>query len=316
MENRDEILFDKIEAYLGGKLTEEEAATFEQQAAADPALRELLDLHRFEREGVEYLIEQDLRGKMESWKTAPPDENPADLPRTKRRWWLLLLAAGLLGGVVFFVVKFNAQPHPAMPPVEENPPAENKPIEQQPAPKSPPKEVPIANTEENKAEKMPAPQQKKDRYLALANTFYDLPENLGSGRRNSDETGEQNALTPAIKAFKSNPPNYPRAIVELKKITKENSPTEFAQAQEMLAHAYFNNNQYKAAATIFQKMRGENLSPTAKDRTDWYLLLSLLPDFEKQRQQVDALLDDIISEEYHNYRKKAADLRKALEKQK
>ena len=62
--NRDELLFDKIESYLRGKLPPAEAAAFEAELAADPELAALVKTQRLEREGLEWLVERDLMAKM------------------------------------------------------------------------------------------------------------------------------------------------------------------------------------------------------------------------------------------------------------
>ena len=66
-------IFNRIENYLKGNLSIEETAAFEKEIAVDIELAELVELHRFEQEGIEQLIEEDLRQKVKHWTTSPPN---------------------------------------------------------------------------------------------------------------------------------------------------------------------------------------------------------------------------------------------------
>jgi tetratricopeptide (TPR) repeat protein len=61
-------IFDKIEAYLQEDLNAAEKAAFEQEMAQNPDLAEQVEMHRFEWDGMEVLLENDLRSNMAQWQ--------------------------------------------------------------------------------------------------------------------------------------------------------------------------------------------------------------------------------------------------------
>lgn len=60
-------LFEKIESYLKGELSIEEMTAFEDEIKNNPKLAEAVDMHRFEWDVLEILVETDLRDKMMLW---------------------------------------------------------------------------------------------------------------------------------------------------------------------------------------------------------------------------------------------------------
>ena len=60
-------LFEKIESYLKGGLSPEEMTAFENEIKDNPKLAEAVDMHRFEWDAMEVLVETDLRDKMTQW---------------------------------------------------------------------------------------------------------------------------------------------------------------------------------------------------------------------------------------------------------
>lgn len=60
-------LFEKIESYLKGELSIEEMTAFENEIKNNPKLAEAVDMHRFEWDVLEILVETDLRDKMMLW---------------------------------------------------------------------------------------------------------------------------------------------------------------------------------------------------------------------------------------------------------
>lgn len=308
----DEQLFFKIDDYLKGRLTPEEAAAFRQQIAADPELAQAVELQRFGREGLEYVLEKDLREKMKTWKKGPAQDEQKTPPNTRngnRNLWLGLLALALLVTVAFFMFRpIKELAVPGVSPIERPQESPGDSIQADPAPTQPSQnQLPVA--EEKKQPAQPAQVQ----YAALSASEYELPENLSSGLRSDAVNSGQSELTPAVKAFKSSPPDYKTAIVELKKITRQSHPAVYDQAQEMLAHAYFNTKQYAEAARIFEEMTRQGLTSSAHDQAEWYLLLSLLPDYERQQAKIDALLEKM-SEPEHEQTENAAEVKRKLER--
>jgi len=309
----DKQLFFKIDEYLKGRLTPEEAAAFGQQIAADPKLAQAVELQRFEREGLEYVLEKDLREKMKTWKKGPSqvEQKTPPIPRNgKRNFWLSMLAVALLITVAFFIFRpAEKSPVPEATPIERPKKIPEDSIPVNPTQTEPSqKQAPIANAEEKKQPLQPS----RSQYAYLSTSEYELPENLRSGLRSDAVNSGKSVLAPAVKAFKSNPPDYKTTIVELKKISRQAHPAVYDQAQEMLAHTYFSTKQYKEAARIFEQMTRQGLTTSAHDQAEWYLLLSLLPNYNRQQAKIDALLEKMSAPE-HEQSGNAADVKRKLE---
>lgn len=284
-----EILFDKIESYLSGKLSAEEAMEFERLLKQDPSLAELADMHRIERLGMEYLVEKDLVQKLKAWEKNPPSGQG----KKKGKWpWLLAtLALAVLLAVLIPQIRHSAP--------EKNTPALETPQPEKMAPRT---DVPVAEKP-----KKPSPD-----YLALAASSYSLPENLGSYLRSGDAPRSDSVLSPGLEAFALG--KYQQAVKAFNRIDPEKHPAEFELAREYLGHAYFKLGQYEKAASVFSGIAAQS-AMTTLDRAEWYLALSLLPDYQKNRAQVNALLEKMTNpESYHGYAASAEVLRVRLKR--
>jgi tetratricopeptide (TPR) repeat protein len=298
----DEPTFYKIEDYLSGKLSPEAARDFEQEIAADSELAETVELHRLEREGLDYMMELKLRAEMESWKTNPPTSEPSPAAGKSRRWPYLGLMLVLLLAALFFWQPWSeeeitpaAAPPSSAPVPQQEPIADNTPVA------TPEKALPPA----------PTPLQKS--YGPLAKSSYRLPDNLRSRVRDAGNSTSPTPLSEAEADFSKNPPDYAGAIVSLKKISQKDQPQAYETAREMLAHAYFNTGRYAQAAELFEQMTRQNLSAGALDQAEWYWLLSMLPDYERKQQLINKLLDKMTNPEaYHDYATQAVELKEKL----
>ena len=312
----DEQTFYKIEDYLSGKLSPEAARDFEQEIAADPELAETVELHRLEREGLDYMMELKLRAEMESWKTNPPVPDAPPAQGKSRGWpYLGLMLLLLLTGLFFWQPWSAKEASPvSAPPVPTPAPAPAPAPAPVPAPT--PKQEPIANNAPRpNTEKVlpPAPAPQKDSYGLLAKSSYRMPDNLRSRVRDAGNAQAPTPLSEAEKAFGKNPPDFAGAILSLKKISPKDQPQVYETAREMLAHAYFNTGRFAQAAELFEQMTRQNLSAGAMDQAEWYWLLSMLPDYRRKEQTINQLLDKMTNPaSYHDYANQAAELKKKL----
>ena len=68
--------FDRIEAFLFGQTTADEAQNLEQQAAQDDALAAEIRQQELEHRAMELLVQEDLRSQMAAWKAEKAAEQP------------------------------------------------------------------------------------------------------------------------------------------------------------------------------------------------------------------------------------------------
>ena len=127
-----EELFDKIEAYLIGHMTETERADFEKQIAADENLRRDVDYQRIAYDAMDVLNEQRLREKMAKWEVdrrkrkaeplpmpvAVVDKEETKVDDTKiislpNRWLRYAAAASVILGVILAGLWWRNVPEPS-----------------------------------------------------------------------------------------------------------------------------------------------------------------------------------------------------------
>lgn len=289
----DDILFDKIEDYVRGRMDAGEKADFEQAIAADPELAEMVELHRLEQDGMELLVEDGLRQKMQHWDETPTTPDPAAPRKPGIPWRFLLPLLVALSAAGFWL--FRRQPESTPPPPLEKAPEQkqtNEPVADQTiTPKTP---TEAENTEKNKAEK-PNP-----RLIAMSTRVYELPNNLGSALKSTEPVSAPTTpFDAAIQAYKEK--QYAQALRQFDQIKQQDNPTQYALAQEWKAHIFYQTGKYPEAAAIFRKMAARNTKNTAQDRAEWYLLLSLVPDYKRQKQEADALMQRMADPARNHY---------------
>ena len=302
----EEILQDKLEKYVRGQLPPAEAAALEREIAADPALQEQLRLHRLELESHEYLLRERLRQNVRTWVA----EAPTEMPRPSvagRKWGLPLLIVALLSvtGTWFFF-----QNREGKAPLQQ--PQEIREEKSAPIPSS---ETPIAETESQNETPAPRPER---RYLALAQSAYKAPPNIGETMLKSDDPSQQGTdpLSLGIQAYQKG--QYQAAIREFEKITPQNNPQQYSLARDWKAHTWFKiglqSGDFKPSAKIFQSMAELKTGDVAQDRAEWFLVLCLVPDYQQNKKRVNSLLVNIIREEFHSYREDSEKMQQALRK--
>jgi hypothetical protein len=305
--NRDEAQFDKVERYLRGELSEEENLAMEKAIAEDPDLAEELEFQQLELDAMEVMLENKLRSKMESWK-----QSPTAPPAAAKRWFPFWVWGALtLGGValLFWVFPWFTPPQPAPSPAPPVTPPTEVPNENPGTQDGPP----IADGKKGQTDPIKKAIQipKIDKEaLALAAVTYDLPEDL-KGTLKSPEEETKSPLDPGLLAFSAK--DYRNAILAFNKIERSVGADIYLRAQELLGHAYFLNKQYQQAARTFSVLAQNQDYNTLRQDAEWYLILALLPNYSKNRGQIEQRLAPILDPaNYHNHQKQAEDLQKAL----
>ena len=170
-----EQLYERIEAYLDGALSEEERARLEQDMAADPALAEEVALHRSldnmmaDKEKLNFRRKLDEVGQA---YTQPPSSGS--------RWlWPVVLLAAALAALWWFVLR--PQPEPAPAPIPETPTVQDTIADVPPPPDTasltPPPTTPQKSVTRNLFAPVPALekaiQKERDTYLTIETALLD-----------------------------------------------------------------------------------------------------------------------------------------------
>lgn len=302
----EEKVFDKIEDYLKGKLSSEEKETFEKEMETDHSLKEMVDLHRFEHEAMEYIVQEDLRQRIKDWEANISDKDRRK--DAKRKFWVIIFSIAALG--ISILMYFFTQP-PVELPIEEEIPAIVTPEESGSKNDSETiivEEKSDSNTGEPRTDVTPS--QETMNYLALAESSYSVPENLKNYVRGAAE--EESILAQMAQLFSKE--DYKGVIDFREKIQQDTlKGAQLELAEEYLAHAYFHERQYTQAAELFRSIANQSLM-TRKDRAEWYAVLSLLPDYKNQKDTIDTLLAKMIDpQSFHSYRPNAIRLREKLQ---
>lgn len=290
----DDTLFDKIEDYLRGKLPKETAILFEREIEAISELKELVNIHRMELESIEFLVEQDLMEKIQKWEAEPATIPDKPLPKVRKwRWWLALclLVTVLLTGIYYF--KEPVLPAKEAPLKEEQPPVQEPDgIPNLPgvgAEKVPSVAEDKPRQTDGKTDKQVTPMPQTNEYLALMDEFYTEPDNLVANLRSPASNIPPTQLTRATQAYKNN--RYKEVIALLRDLTPAEEPKQYDFARELLGHAYCKAKQFPAASAVFQSIADRDLMANINDRAEWYLVLSLLPNYEKEKKRINGLLN-------------------------
>ncbi|NRB47575.1 MAG: hypothetical protein HRU41_07865 [Saprospiraceae bacterium] len=308
--DREEELFDRIELYLRDEMTPKDKLAFEQEIEVNPALKEQVDKQQLQLDAIEVLLESDLREQMKEWQVSdapgaasPKQESPGRVRRLYRIG--IGIAAAILILLVFRVLLDRREAKMEI--VEEEkkeieqqedktPIAEQDPPQEEVSPKlpDPPKESPAPQ---------PSPPTPQVDYIAIATRNYQLPQDL-QGTLRSTEEEDRSPLDAGLAAFEDK--NYSKAISELRALATSIGEDEYARAQEILGHAYFLNKDYTEAAQVFEELAKDPDYESVRQYGEWYLLLSLLPQYERNKDRIDGLLNKIVDpEEFHNYRQLA-----------
>jgi hypothetical protein len=312
----DEQLYDKIEAYLKGALSEEERAAVEREIQNNPEAALELQLQQVELDAMEVLLERDLRGKVNQWldEDEPPPSgggnNPPAPPasRSGRLWIAVLLGAFVVLAIVIWRMDWSDS-------AGELTPAKETPLPTGPE-QPPPPSGPIAAQEEPAPAERPQETQKtrpsQDRppadngMIALAGSFY---EELSFGNVRKGATGAEGAypLAEAERAFAE------KRFQQAKDLAAAvpASSSYAVSALELIAHASYKLKDYAESAAAFAEVAATGLPPYA-ERAQWNQLLCYLAQYPADQDAFDAVLAELLEDKGHAYHKKARELQEKL----
>lgn len=317
----DEKLYDKIEAYLKGTLSEEERAAVEREIQNNPDVALELELQQVELDAMEVLLERDLRGKVNQWldEDEPPPPSGSDTPPTPpasrlgRLWIAALLGVVVVLAVVAWRMDWFGYKSESVPTEKTSTEKENS-NQPTPGPIATPDEP--TNPEKSAATPKPSPEIRSvpqsppaaGGMMAYAGKFYeDLP--LGNIRKGSPSEEDQDPLSDAVNAYEKK--QYRRAF-EL--LNEEPEGSGYAiRALEMKAHTLYHLKNYKESAAAFEAVAATELPPYA-ERAQWNQLVCYTAQYPTTKTAFDALMAVLIADSGHVYHEKAIELKARLPK--
>lgn len=313
----NEELYDKIEAYLKGRLSEEERAAVEREIQTNPEAALEFQLQQVEMEAMEAMLERDLRGKIHQWleedePLPPPENNPPTVSNSSRpgRLWI----AVLLGAVVVLAVVvwrmdwfgYNSQSVPTekTPSEKEN---SNQPTPGPIAGIDKPTEPEKSTTTPN-PEIRPAPQSPPagGGMMAYAGKLYEDLD-LDNTRKGAPMEEDEDPLSEAVSAYKKK--QYRQALQLLNTVPEGSGYA--TRALEMKAHALYHLKKYKESAAAFAAVAATKY-PQFVERAQWNQLVCYTAQYPATKAAFDELLAVLIADTGHAYHERALELQKRL----
>ncbi len=316
----DYTLYDKIESYLKGALSLEETKKFEQDMSNNPQLAEMVKMHRFEWDAMEVLVENDLRDQMAKWdkeNVSPPsvkeiEKSPFLGNFKNRRLYYGLAAAASVALLIAITIWFFREPEKVKTDVVKSNTEKDNHLPHDTAVISPTlpkdqteKDKPIIvetyKKRNNKTKPLELPSEMSTTddkaYIALAETAYDThgAPNYEDMNASRGSKGDNTILDEVGKDFDKKEFNKTIMLLRNTPVTDENFT-----ALEVLAHAYFQNKNYKAALPVFQnllKLSGKK----SHDKSEWYLLLCYLANYNQHTSDFKTLANKILDNKEHGY---------------
>lgn len=289
------VLFEKIEAYLAGRMNEAEKVAFEAQLATDPDLALELEMHRLEHDAMNRLVEQEIKGKFAAWS----QEETTDLSATavvlgKRTFpWIWFALTGLIllsVALFFFQKKSETQDLPAQ--QETSPQRKNSndttPIaiqdqkkEQSTTPESRTPSNPVIKIDQSKIAELSA-------YGDLAMAEYVKPEFEAPIRTTKRERFRDSIAQKLYGEGK---------LKEAIRFHRDSFPDE-PKTNRWLGHLYFQARQFDQSERYFEKViqSGEQ---GFTEEIEYDLLLAYLAQGPKRKREFETLMQKILSDSGH-----------------
>ncbi len=315
----DDSRIDKIEAWLQGKLPATEAAAFQSEIAADPALADEVELHRLALQAGKHLSEQHLRQNVLMWMNSAKMDRPARFPYRNILWAVVALL--LLTAVIFtYFHQFKIRE------IEEREHREialrdslnafwQTQIQHQQAAwsaegavKDSLTQLEIKRLREELDRRNQAPHKQKNdpntanRKIAFT---YDYPSKFANTVRSASKNDSDSVITIAAKAFDAG--HYSKAESLLKSIPPDDPRQD--EVAKILPYALFYNEKFGEAAAAFAELKQRDRFEAQK--AEWYILLCYVAEGRKAYAQ--KTLAEILSNPKHQFYEDAQNLKSMLE---
>lgn len=316
----DEQLTSKIEAWLQGKLPADEAAAFQAQVAADPALAEEVDLHRLTLRAMEHLSEQHLQQNVLAWIEGvnidgfeeEPEKKPEllKISTTYRNWFRVAAALLFLAGAfVFYQLWKSSAEKQRIASLEVEIKQRDSLLFELKQRTSDPAQIDSLSLENAQLrQQLQEATQSTGKPAASPGPFayYTKPKDLGGTIRMGEESPVEQLLKEGDIFFQKS--DLKQAEDKARAALKIDSTDR--DALRLLAHSLFNQHRFWEAEVEFEKMqKGYAQSSARAKEAEWNRLLCY-------RALSAAALDSILNDPSHLYHAKAKMMKEADEKKK
>lgn len=304
----NEQLSDKIEAWLKGELPPAEAAAFQSEVAADPALAEEVDLHRMTMYAIDHLSEQHLQQNVLAWMESvdindikeEPEKAPVSSPY--RNWFRMAAALLILTGFFIFYQIWRSETE------KQRIAALEAEIKQRDSLLFELKQRPMVDAAKVDSLSFENKQLRQQLMKATKDTgkqagpfaYYSKPKDLAGLVRLGEESPAQQLLKDGAVFFeKSDLIQAEAKAREALKIEGKNR-----DAMRLLAHALFGQQRFLEAEPAFSRMQNEYAQSSAGAKeAEWNRLLCYraLSADAGQRALFIVSLDAILNNPNHPY---------------
>lgn len=323
-------LYDKIEEYITGQMSEADVISFEENLKSDQELAATVALQKLEHDAMDRMLDLDLKAKMDTWKQTPPpnpfENNPSEIKKNppSKRWgrWLLfgLLGTFITAGIVYTIIGSPDQStkeisEPSEPieatQFENTIPTQEDLLEEKieddineapltndrPVANNPSKKLPKKNTDK------PTTPKKENQYQLLAASNYQstpLPS-ISSTLRSGDDTTKKSNIEKAAEAFER------KQFIDAQRLIGDPSDADQSNVRYLRGHIYFNLKKYAEASKEFESITSMTIVEN-KEGAQWYLFLSYLAQLPNSKTQFEKLGKELAADEYFSNREKVQQL--------
>lgn len=277
-----ESYIELIDAYLCGRLSEEARSSLDAKILSDPALAEQVEAQRLQLQGLELLLEDDLREKMTHW-----DELKQQSKRRKIVWGTIITVMAL--GLGLFWITRNLK-QKTVSGAKEQPPA----IHSTPQNSS---HTPVldSNILKIQAPKLNNKVKTKPEPIALLEFKQGIRDNLIDLYETQQRGTDQDSLAQTMLVLlKSNDLNSAEQLLLQQ---AKNAPPDFISSFS-LATLDLLRGRYNNAVSAFELLLQKEPN-VLTDRVEWYLTLAYLAN--AQNKQAGTLLQKIAKDKGNDF---------------
>lgn len=271
-----------IDAYLCGRLSEEARSSLEAKILSDPALAEQVEAQRLQLQGLELLLEDDLREKMTHW-----DDLKQQSKRRKIVWGTIISLTVV--GLGFFWMTKNFKHKTAPTTKEQSPSMQSIPQDSSPLP-------PLdSNTRQIQTPKRNNKLKTKSEPIALLEFKQGIQDNLIDLYEIQQRGSDRDSLAQTMLVLlKSNDLNSAQQLLLQE---ARNAPPDFISS---FSHATLDLllGRYAGAVQAFEGLLQKEPS-VLTDRVEWYLALAYLAN--AQNKQAETLLRKIAGDKGNDF---------------